>query len=414
MPTVTVIIPNYNHTRYVGDAIRSVLRQSYRDFEIIVVDDGSTDGCEDFVAGFGVHYVRQPNQGLAAARNTGIHAAQGELIGLLDADDQWLPDFLEHMVSLAITYPEAAAYYCSAQAMDASGRDLPQVFGGPARTPDTLYHHLLGANFIIPSTVVMRRSAVVAAGLFDHKLRSCEDWDLWLRLLATHTIAGLSQCLVRYRVHQNSLSTNPDTMQSAARAVVEKHFGPDDGHVHNWKPTKRRAYGGLYRYQTITSVQRQADWRVAAQHFSHALQADPSLARDADFFYELALGAQPQGYRGTGHKLDLLHNATCIDRLLGEVFQSAADLDRGYLNRQARGTAWYALGLVAYNTEQLSPGLLYTLKAVWFRPRLVLDRRVAGVLLKAPLGRSMLRWLRRYKAQLAPFLGMIYRPVTRG
>ena len=102
MLKVSVVIPNFNHTRYVSEAIQSVLAQAYRSFEIIVVDDGSTDNCREVVSQFGnqVHYIWQENQGLAGARNTAIRAAEGELIALLDADDKWHPSFLEKMVSL--------------------------------------------------------------------------------------------------------------------------------------------------------------------------------------------------------------------------------------------------------------------------------------------------------------------------
>jgi glycosyltransferase involved in cell wall biosynthesis len=116
-PRVSVVIPNYNHTRFITGAIQSVLNQTYRSFEVIVVDDGSTDNSREVVASFGsqVRYIWQENQGLAGARNTGIRAARGQLIGLLDADDQWLPDFLEKMVALADElrrWMKPVAFYC--------------------------------------------------------------------------------------------------------------------------------------------------------------------------------------------------------------------------------------------------------------------------------------------------------------
>ena len=100
-PLVSVIIPNYNHAQYVGDAIRSVLAQTYRNYEIIVVDDGSTDNSRETVSQFDdqVQYIYQKNAGLSAARNTGIKASKGSLIGVLDADDMYEPDYLSTLVS---------------------------------------------------------------------------------------------------------------------------------------------------------------------------------------------------------------------------------------------------------------------------------------------------------------------------
>ncbi len=396
MPAVTVIIPNYNHTRFLGTAIRSVLAQTYRDFEIVVVDDGSTDDCRSAVTAVNgpVRYVWQENKGLAAARNTGVRCARGALIALLDADDEWFPDFLERMTALAKRYPQAGAYYCGAQAMDAEGRLLPQVLGTPARAPDRVYQELLRANFIIPSTAVIRHSALVAVGLFDPKLRSCEDWDLWLRLLPAYPLIGLSECLIRYRIHAETLSTRAESMQAAARAVVEKNFGPDDGNEHAWSCEKRRAYGGLYRYHALTSVQRNRDWAVATVHLARALRVDPTLAVDLDLFYDLALGSQPQGYRGTTHGLQLIENAGRIDGVFAALRRPGAGLPAA-LVRRASGTANFAIGLVAYNAGELARSFRNVLRSLLLRPGLVRDRRAVCTLLKCPLGRSLLRSLRR-------------------
>jgi glycosyltransferase involved in cell wall biosynthesis len=400
-PGVSVIIPNYNHTRFVTDAIQSVLNQTYRSYEIIVVDDGSTDNSREVVAGFGsqVRYIWQENQGLAGARNTGIRAARGELIGLLDADDQWLPEFLEKMVALADEYPEAVVYYCSAQGMDTDGHDLPQVFGGPAVPPKLIYQLLLRANFLIPSTVVLRRSTVLAAGLFDQALRSCEDWDLWLRLLPERTFVGTSHCLVRYRLHGSSLSGNLSGMHQAAQATIKKNFGTDDGQESSWSPEKRRAYGGLYRYFALTSVQRQNDWHASASYLHRALQTDPTLAGDLDLFYDLARGSQPPGYRDSSAHLNLKDNASQISHMLAGLFASSSSSDLGRLRRQTYGTAYFALGLVAYNTNQLSLSRRFLVRALYFRPELWRDPRVSANLVKSFFGRSVLVRMKRDREQ---------------
>jgi glycosyltransferase involved in cell wall biosynthesis len=274
---VSIIIPNYNQAHFIRSSIKSALNQSYSDNEIIIVDDGSTDNSREIINSFGdlVRYIWQENKGLAGARNTGILAAQGDLIGLLDADDELYPTYLEKMVDFANRFADASVYYCRAQAMDIDGNPLPQVFGGPPVPQEEAYQTLLRANFIIPSTILMRRSDIMKAGLFDQNLRSCEDWDLWLRLLPSHKIIGINDVLVMYRIHGSSLSNNPAGMQNATRMVIEKHFGSDDGHPETWAPDKRRAYGGMYRYHAITTIQRQEDWESGVQYLVKGFKADP-------------------------------------------------------------------------------------------------------------------------------------------
>jgi glycosyltransferase involved in cell wall biosynthesis len=398
MPTVSVVIPAYNQAQYLTEAIQSVLAQTYRDFEIIVVDDGSTDDTPIVAKQFSdaVRYVRQDNQGLAGARNTGIHQAQGKYIGLLDSDDQWLPAFLETMMALIEQHPDATVYYCYAQFMDANGQDLPQTTRCQGVPTNALNDTLLRANFIIPSTVVLRRSVVEAAGLFDQTLRSCEDWDLWIRLVPKHTFINRPECLVRYRVHGNSLSGNVAGMQQAAMAVVEKNFGVDDGRWQTWSEEKRRAYGGIYRYHALIPILRQNDWSACAHHLRRAFQVDPSLAVDLDLFYELALGSQPVGYRGTTRQLDLESNVAQIKQVLADVFCEPMTKELASLRYQAYGIAYYTLGLAAYNTAQFSLSRRYLFLALRFRPDLWHDTRVFRTLMKLFVPHSILRRIKSY------------------
>jgi len=401
-PQVSVVIPLYNQAQYFTEAVESALGQTYRDFEIIVVDDGSTDDSAVVAQQYSdsVRYIRQANQGLAGARNTGIRAARADLVALLDSDDVWLPTYLERIMGLVAQYRQAVVYYCRAQCMDAEGRDLFQLLGGPVVPPDTIYQTLLRANFLIPSTVTMRRSVVVTADLFDVAFRRLQDWELWIRLLKQgHRFVGLEDVLVRYRIHGSSLSVDPTGGQRAAMALAAKNFGPDDGHWQDWSSDKRRAYGGVYRYHLLTSVQRQEDWDAGALNLRQALRADPSLAVDLNLFYDLALGSQPPGYRGTPYQVNLDENANHISSLLSDVFGSSAASELESVRRQTYGTAHYALGLVAYNTGQISPSRRFLLKALYYRPELSRDGLVMGNLVKSLINRYLLGRIRKYGVQ---------------
>jgi glycosyltransferase involved in cell wall biosynthesis len=396
MSLVSVVIPNYNQAQYVLGAVHSVLEQNYNDLEIIVVDDGSIDNSRKLLDGFDnrVRYIWQENQGLAGARNTGIRAAKGEYIGLLDADDEWAPMFLEQMMSLIGRNPEGAVFYCMAQCMDAHGQNLPQKVGGPAIAPENLYWTLLRANFIIPSTVVFRRHTIMEAGLFDASLRSCEDWDLWLRLLPKTEIIGTFESLVRYRVHGSSLSTNVGGMHAAATRVVEKHFGPAQGDPGSWSAAKRRAYGGLYRYQCITLVQREDNWKAGLPLMVGALAVDPSLAMDLDFFYELALGQQPVGYRGAAKVDNFDENAACLESLMQDAAKALPD---GSIGKQAQGTSYYALALVSFNAVMRSMFRPYFWKALKYRPDLVFRPELMITYLKSFVSRDNMEKLRKMR-----------------
>ncbi|MEZ5317449.1 MAG: glycosyltransferase family 2 protein [Vicinamibacterales bacterium] len=383
--TLSVVIPNWNQSRYLAGAIDSLLAQTRPPDEILVVDDGSTDGCDRVVAGRGdrVRLLRQDRGGLAAARNAGILAARGAFVGLLDADDRWSPAFVEAWQASRAAHPDATVYYCGAQAIDDDERPLPQRFGGPPVPSDRLRARLLRANFLIPSTIVLRRAAVIEAGLFDTGFRSaqgCEDWDLWLRLLPRHEFAGLEACHARYRVHPAAMSADPAGMQRSARRVMEKQFGPDDGRWAGWSAEQRRGWGGFYRYALLSSIQRRDDWAAAPDHLHRAIAIDPDLASDLDLFYDLALGAQPAGHRGTATGLDLDANAARIGTLVADV---AARPGAGPWRRALRATACRALGLAAYNTRHYRASRRFLASAVYYQPRLLGNQLVAGDLVKS-------------------------------
>ena len=165
--------------------------------------------------------------------------------------------------------------------------------------------------------------------------------------------------------------------------MIEKHFGPDDGQYKNWTAMKRRAYGGVYRLYVLTSVQRQNDWQAGSHYLYRALCTDPTLAIDLDLFYDLALGGQPPGYRGTSYQLNLEENAAQIGSLLANVFTLPLSPKLRAVHRQALGTAYYALGLVSYNFGKRSLSRNYFARSLYYRPELIFDARLVGNFLRS-------------------------------
>jgi glycosyltransferase involved in cell wall biosynthesis len=211
MPHVSVVIPAYNSEAFVAEAIQSALDQSYRDLEVIVVDDGSTDGTEKIVRAFPqpVIYHRQENRGAGAARTLGRERASGDWIAFLDADDVWYPDKLAVQLEQARRQPGVPFFYSDMDMMDAAGRLLEKDFL-QARTArrnkdkkpalDAVVFHNL--PFPYPSTVLLKRSLFLQAGGFSKAFPAHyhEDFEFFARLAHTEPIHFIPRSLARYRL----------------------------------------------------------------------------------------------------------------------------------------------------------------------------------------------------------------------
>jgi hypothetical protein len=401
-PTVSVVVPVYNQAHYLPQALDSIRAQSYADYEVVLVDDGSTDETAVVAQQYApaVRYLYQANQGLAAARNSGIQAARGRYVALLDSDDMWEPDYLAKMMALAGQNPKTAVFYCGVYYVDENGRGLPQGGSSQVVVPEQMYHTLLRANFLVPSTILMRREAALAVGLFDPDFRRLQDWEMWLRLLRRgYHFRGIPHQLVGYRVHDSSLSTDPGAGQQAAMALALKHFGPDDGQWHQWPADKRRMFGGVYRYHALTaSLIRGGDWSACAHHLRRALLIDPSLAHDLDLFYELALGTQPLGQRGAKAVLNMDQRADDLRQLLAAIFPKG-NAELALLRRETAVTAWYALALVAYNAQAYSHSRHFLRQLGQYKPLALAQRHV------------ILLWLRNLVRQTSLLRNLRFKPL---
>ena len=219
--SVSVIIPLYNKAPYIGRALGSVLRQTFQDFEIIVVDDGSTDGGGAAAKSFDddrVRIVTQTKRGVSAARNTGILAARFEFVAFLDADDAWKTDFLQTVMGLHETYPKAAMF-ATAYLMDfAEKLRKPRLKALPART----WHGIIPDYFkavlwdlpVISSAVMIRRSVFDQVGFFKEGKALGEDQDMWCRIALKFPVAYSTRpCAVYYMNTAKSICYNRNLVQ---------------------------------------------------------------------------------------------------------------------------------------------------------------------------------------------------------
>jgi glycosyltransferase involved in cell wall biosynthesis len=207
LPRVSVIIPTHNRKAFVQEAVDSVLAQTYEDFELIVVDDGSTDGTGKVLKRYEnrLLYLYQANQGVSAARNNGLALAQGEFIAFLDSDDLWLPKKLAIQVAFMDQHPQAQICYTDELWIRRGKRVNPKK--RHAKCSGEIYHHCLPLCIISPSSALMRRGLFAQVGTFDPGLPVCEDYDLWLRVAARFPVFFIPQRLIVKRGgHPDQLS----------------------------------------------------------------------------------------------------------------------------------------------------------------------------------------------------------------
>jgi SAM-dependent methyltransferase len=221
---ISVIIPCFNQAHFLGEAIASVLAQTYRHYEIIIVDDGSTDKSADVAAAYpGVRCIRQGNQGLAAARNTGLCASQGAYLVFLDADDRLLPQALEAGLRCAQAAPDAAFASGHFRYINGDGSLRRESAQEPV-APDP-YLALLQGNYIaMHATVMYRRVALEAVRGFNPSLPACEDYDLYLRLARQFPVTRHAAIVAEYRQHTDNMSRDPVLMLPTVLAVLRSQW----------------------------------------------------------------------------------------------------------------------------------------------------------------------------------------------
>jgi len=227
MPRVSVVIPAYNHARFIGETLESVLQQTFKDYEIIVVNDGSPDDTAEVLRPYRdrkqIVYIEQANAGQAAARNRGIREASGEYIALLDDDDCWPPNKLEWQVERLGADPTICLI--AGDSRDAWATVLREQFTDPfpARTP-TLESLFTGNPIYSPGQTLIRREALAACGGFREDIWGADDWDLYIRMCKTGRLVLHSRPALFYRRHAGNASRNMVRLLRNVFKVFQTHL----------------------------------------------------------------------------------------------------------------------------------------------------------------------------------------------
>lgn len=288
-PLLSVVIPSYNRGHAIGACIASVLAQTLEDFEIVVVDDASTDDTRERVAAFAdprVRYIAHDrNRGGAAARNTGVRASTGDFIAFLDSDDSWAPRKLERQIALlGERGPEYGLAYTWFIGRDGEGREVSR---SDHSLDGSVTDALLVANRVGTfSSIVVRRDVFERVGGLDEKLRSCQDWDLSIRLSRVTKICCVEEYLVSYfhnGADKHRISSNPASLIQGHRRMLEK-FAEDYARLPRDEATQALrgfldVFAGAGSFEDVLRLGRRM--LATTRHPGSALTCGVALARAA-------------------------------------------------------------------------------------------------------------------------------------
>lgn len=221
-PFISVVITCYNHGRYLGQAIESVIRQTYVNREVIVVDDGSTDNTAEVARRYDVRYHYKENAGLSAARNTGMELCKGNHVLFLDADDLLMPETLEISIGLLMEHPDWAFVSGNYIWIDCAGQPIDNGIARGIPVEKDHYEALLRSNYIgMHGTVLYRRDLLTGIGGFREDLNAVEDYDVYLRLAKDHPVGCHPGVMAEYRQHGSNMTGDPLRMLSAGIEVLK-------------------------------------------------------------------------------------------------------------------------------------------------------------------------------------------------
>jgi glycosyltransferase involved in cell wall biosynthesis len=253
---VSVIVPTYNQAKYLKYALDSVQRQTFKDFECIIVNDGSTDNTEEIANIFVLSdkrfkYVFQENSGLSAARNAGIAISKGEYLAFLDSDDTWEPRMLQETVNVLNTHLELSIVYGACDLIDEFGVVISKKIS-PGPRKNYVADLAISCIFVVNSALT-RKLVFLEVGLFDTNLKASEDWDFWLRAADNGYKFGFVDKLVcHYRRYTNAMSCDIERMRIGAFLLLEKFYSRQ----HSLEIAKLKPYSFIFR------------WLKAAEHWN--------------------------------------------------------------------------------------------------------------------------------------------------
>ena len=227
-PTVSIVIPTYNRAHLLSRAIQSVLNQTYADFELIIVDDGSTDETEKLVKSFNsgmIRYIRhRENKGIAAASNAGIQSAKGAYIAFLDSDDEWMSEKLEKQMSIFEKAPPEVGIVYTGFVVIRNNKKKYNLAGGIVSEAGNTFSNLLRGDFVLTSAILVKVECFKIAGAFDERFLVMSDSEMFLRISRYYQFKGVNEPLMIYYPQPDSISANKSAYIKSYKLMLEMYF----------------------------------------------------------------------------------------------------------------------------------------------------------------------------------------------
>lgn len=341
-------MPAYNAERWIAQSISSALAQTFGDFELIIVDDGSSDDTRQVVQSFSdkrLHYFHQENRGLPAARNTGLQVAKGDYLAFLDADDLWEASMLQTCFTFLETHPESDVVRTGYLWIDADNHPLPGLPFCPPCNEDAFACIALNAVGVMQTTM-LKREILSRVGEFDAELRTAEDWDLLLRIAAAGGQFGfVPQRLFRYRIHgKNKTAVYNERIRNDELRPIHKVFGNTD-------VSSRYGYlkAKIIARKLVSCCIHAFDHdliSLALEDYTQAATNDCDTLFDPELYYRIACANVPIGYPPNKENIDFergQHNVRLLAKYITQMKQLPKKAKRVVL-----GQLHLALGMVYY------------------------------------------------------------------
>lgn len=398
MPRVSIIIPTYNNAQFLPATLESVFQQTFQDYEIIVIDDGSTDNTREVLTPYlhRIHYLYQENQERSAARNYGISFAQGEFIAFLDSDDLWFPHKLERQVTVMDEHPEVVLVFSQARYVDSQGN--PTAFcgewvdGKPAKDVEvrSFFEDFVQGNVVYGggSTALVRREVLHQAGLFDTQITHGEDWDLWWRISAKGVFAYIPEPLTYYRVFGWKKLLQRQSTDKALQEhlyVIEKNLG------HLPPEIRKRLYPLAQCHMTILAAlgsYQLGEFERGKRFLSQIGKIDPAWISPERILW-LAVDRAKIIERDTGS----YEEAIGFIRNVFQNLPSEIDLPRDSF-RKAIGWLYISSAFEQHARGEIQKVRQYLMKGIPRVPQALTNRGVVSMTVEAFLGKTIAQTLR--------------------
>jgi len=391
MPRVSVIIPTYNRAKYISEAIGSIMSQTYNDYEIIVVDDGSTDNTKEVLKKYKekIKYVCQKNQGSAAARNRGVKESRGEFIAFVDSDDLLMPRCFELQVQALEKNPQAAFAYGKSGLVDEGGRCIKKIFSTKKRRSGNIFEDLLFGSCIRTDTAMFRKACFNDIGGYDKSLLRAQDWDMYLRMCKKYEVVFIDEVVAQYRYHGSNSVRDTEMLLNFVLKIMNKHKGCFKDHPH------RSHIYSEYGWEFIQKGRKERGKELILE----SLKLDPEQLFNPQVYQKWIFGYVPFEKRNNEAIFSTLVSSKSLILELMDEFYSLPDLRPKMLcgKKRAYAVMEKVFGMYYYLSRNNLRALKSYMSALVLHPASLAEKEASFTMLKSLIPNVIFRLFEKEK-----------------